>query len=79
MSIINSIRSQLSPVHPQGYPFIGGFAVAAVVLFWLWHPLGVLGAIATGWCVYFFRDPPRIIPLRDGLVVAPRLAGGGAA
>ena len=71
MSVINSIRSQLSPIHPQGYPFIGGFAVAAVVLFWLWHPLGVLGAIATAWCVYFFRDPPRITPVREGLVVAP--------
>src|SRR5580700_9946797 len=71
MSVINSIRSQLSPIHPLGYPFIGGFAVAAVVLFWLWHPLGVLGAIATAWCVYFFRDPPRITPVREGLVVAP--------
>jgi phosphatidylserine decarboxylase len=71
MSVINSIRSQLSPIHPQGYPFIAGFAVAAVVLFWLWHPLGVIGAIATAWCVYFFRDPPRITPRREGLVVAP--------
>jgi phosphatidylserine decarboxylase len=71
MSIINSIRSQLSPIHPQGYPFIGGFAVAAVVLFWLWPPLGVLGVIATAWCVYFFRDPPRITPVREDLVVAP--------
>ena len=71
MSVINSIRSQLSPIHPQGYPFIGGFAVAAVVLFWLWPPLGVLGAIATLWCVYFFRDPRRTTPLREGLVVAP--------
>jgi phosphatidylserine decarboxylase len=42
-----------------------------VVLFWLWHPLGFLGAIATAWCIYFFRDPPRITPLREGLVVAP--------
>jgi phosphatidylserine decarboxylase len=71
MSVVNSIRAQLSPIHPQGYPFIGGFAVAAVVLFWLWHPLGVLGAIATAWCVYFFRDPRRITPVREGLVVAP--------
>jgi hypothetical protein len=29
MSVINSIRSQLSPIHPEGYPFIGGFALAA--------------------------------------------------
>jgi phosphatidylserine decarboxylase len=71
MSVINSIRSQLSPIHPQGYPFIGGFAVVAVLLFWLWPPLGVVAAIATAWCIYFFRDPRRITPQREGLVVAP--------
>jgi phosphatidylserine decarboxylase len=71
MSIVNSIRSQLAPIHPQGYPFIGAFAIVAVVLFWLWHPLGVVGAVATVWCCYFFRDPPRTTPVREGLVVAP--------
>lgn len=71
MSVINSIRSQLTPIHPQGYPFIGGFALAALVLFWLWSPLGWLATVATLWCVYFFRDPPRVTPARDGIVVAP--------
>jgi phosphatidylserine decarboxylase len=71
MSVINSIRSQLSPIHPQGYPFIGGFALASLILFWLWTPLGWIGTLATAWCAYFFRDPVRVTPLREGLVVAP--------
>ncbi|HEX8076701.1 MAG TPA: phosphatidylserine decarboxylase, partial [Chthoniobacterales bacterium] len=71
MSVTNSIRRQMVPIHPEGYPFIAIFAVISVALHWLWPPLGWIGALLTIWCVLFFRDPPRVTPVREGLVVAP--------
>ncbi len=71
MSIYDSIRAQIVPITPEGYPFIGAFALASLILFWLWTPLGWIGTVLTIWCILFFRDPPRVTPVRDGLVVAP--------
>lgn len=65
------LSAVLVPIHRDGWPFIAGFAVASLLLGALWQPLGWLGALATAWCVYFFRDPPRVVPTRPGLVVAP--------
>ncbi len=71
MSIIKSLRGQLAPIHPEGYLFVGGFAVATLILWWIWSPLGWLGLIATLWCAYFFRDPARVTPVRGDLVISP--------
>lgn len=71
MSIIDSVRKSLVPIHPEGYVFIGIFGATSFFLNWLSPTLGWLGFIATGWCVYFFRDPPRVTPLREGAVVSP--------
>jgi phosphatidylserine decarboxylase len=71
MSVVASIRSQLAPINREGYPFVGAFALVSLILFWLWPPLGWVGTALTVWCAYFFRDPPRVTPVREGLVVAP--------
>ncbi|MEA2907403.1 MAG: phosphatidylserine decarboxylase [Alphaproteobacteria bacterium] len=71
MSVLASIRSQLVPINREGYPFIGGFALASLLLFWIWAPLGWIGTALTIWCALFFRDPDRVTPVREGIVVAP--------
>ena len=71
MSVVKSIRAQLAPIHPEGYTFVGALAFLSLVLFWLWSPLGWIGTLFTAWCAYFFRDPVRVTPVREGIVVAP--------
>jgi phosphatidylserine decarboxylase len=71
MSIVNSIRAQLVPVHREGYPFVGAFALASLILFLIWSPLGWIGTVLTVWCALFFRDPVRVTPVREGIVVSP--------
>lgn len=59
------------PMHKEGRKFVAVFALASVALFFVWKPLFWLGIGATVWCYYFFRDPIRVIPQQDGLVLSP--------
>ena len=71
MSIINSITEAMVPVRKEGYPFIAAFFVAAVLLGFIWSGLFWIGLVLTGWCAYFFRDPERVVPVDDRLVISP--------
>jgi len=59
------------PIHRDGWKFIAIFAAVSLVLAFVWAPLGWIGLVLTLWCIYFFRDPLRVTPVRDGLVVSP--------
>ncbi len=69
--MLGSIRSVLVPIRREAGPFVLAFGIVALFLFWLWQPLGWAGAILTGWCVYFFRDPKRITPIDSAIAVSP--------
>jgi phosphatidylserine decarboxylase len=59
------------PIHKEGYKFIMIFAAATIVLALLSNFLGLIGAILTLWCIFFFRDPERITPVEENVVVSP--------
>ncbi len=61
----------IKPMHPEGIKFVAIFAAITVVLFMLATFLGWIGVGLTVWCYYFFRDPERVTPTREGLVISP--------
>lgn len=63
--------SFLVPVHREGWRFIGIVLAAGFLLSWLWSPLFWMSVVLAGAIAYFFRDPPRVTPVREGLVIAP--------
>jgi phosphatidylserine decarboxylase len=72
MSIIDSVTNSFAPIHREGWRFIAIFAGITLFLFWLgFIPLGWIGVVLTAWCAYFFRDPERVTPMVEGLVISP--------
>ena len=61
----------LIPIAREGWPFIAIFGLASLILYFLYAPLGWIGLVLTLWCVYFFRNPDRVTPEREGLIVSP--------
>ena len=70
-SLIDTITDSIVPVHSDGYKFLAIGAGVCLLLFLVWPPLAWVAVLITAWIAYFFRDPPRVTPLRDGLIIAP--------
>ena len=58
-------------IHREGWPFIVAAGLFNLVLFLAVPPLGWLFLIVTVWVVAFFRDPERVTPTAENLVICP--------
>ncbi|MGE6739064.1 phosphatidylserine decarboxylase [Allorhizobium pseudoryzae] len=70
-NLFDTIRNTLVPIHKEGYIFVIAFFVASLVLGLIAKPLFWVGLVLTLWCAYFFRDPERVVPQDDDLIISP--------
>jgi phosphatidylserine decarboxylase len=69
-TILDSVLGSIPPIHRDGFKFVALFALASLILFAISGFLGWIGVVATLWCAYFFRDPERVVPMQESLVVS---------
>ncbi len=69
--LVELARGIVPPMNPAGRPFVLAAAVLTLLLRRIARPLGVAGAVLTGWTAWFFREPKRVTPSRAGIAVAP--------
>ena len=68
---LEDLKNFFPPINTAGYPFIILFALFALILSLISDFLGWIGVILTLWCVYFFRDPERVIPKKKNIIISP--------
>ncbi len=70
-NFIDVIKMVTFPIHREGYKFILFFALVTIALLLFSDALGIIGIVLTLWCIFFFRDPERTIPVEDNVLVSP--------
>ena len=67
----DSLKENIPSIHKSGYPFIFLFFLATILLSFFSDLLGWMGILFSLWCVYFFRDPERVTPQNENILVSP--------
>ena len=71
-NIVSDLKKVLIvPIHKEGYKLIAIFGAVAFILALLSSTLGIIGLVATLWCVYFFRNPVRFTLAAENEIISP--------
>ena len=70
-SLISTITRAFPPINREGWPFVAVAAVLTLVIGAFWQPLFWILLGLTIWVAAFFRDPVRVTPIGESLVIAP--------
>ncbi len=70
-NFIDLLKMVSFPIHKEGYKFILIFGLASILLALLSDTIGLIGLVLTLWCIFFFRDPERVIPVEENVLVSP--------
>lgn len=70
--VTTTVKWRWPSVHPEGRKYVMiSAAVTLLFLFAIWDELGFALIGLTIWVAAFFRDPIRVTPQADGLIVSP--------
>ncbi len=68
---MDAVKLIMFPIHKEGYKFILIFSLVTIILALINNGLGLIGLVATLWCIFFFRDPERFTPVDEKAIISP--------
>ncbi len=72
MNVIqDALRVVRTPINKEGNKFIAIAGGVSLVCFFINGYLGIFTSLIALWVMYFFRDPIRVTPQKEGLIISP--------